>query len=86
MISLLYNIFQGKHCLLDITPNAVEQLNYAQCYPIVIFLNADGRSVVKEIRGQFLEPSFNKGSRKYYQTAKKLKKFYLHTFTGECGL
>ena len=74
---------QGKHCLLDVTPNAVEQLNYAQCYPIVIFLNAESRAHVKAIRGQFLgEGVENKGSRKHYQTAKKMKKFYSYVFTG----
>ena len=25
---------QGKHALLDVTPNAVDKLNYAQLYPI----------------------------------------------------
>ena len=79
----VFVVSQGKHCLLDVTPNAVEQLNYAQCYPIVIFLNAESRAHVKEIRGQFLREGVeNKGSRKHYQTAKKMKKFYAYVFTG----
>ena len=41
---------RGKHALLDITPNAVDRLNYAQFYPIVIFLKADTKQVVKEMR------------------------------------
>lgn len=41
---------RGKHALLDITPNAVDRLNYAQFYPIVIFLKAETKQVVKEMR------------------------------------
>jgi len=29
-------IDQDKHALLDVTPNAVDRLNYAQWYPIVV--------------------------------------------------
>lgn len=41
---------RGKHALLDITPNAVDRLNYAQFYPIVIFFKAETKQVVKEMR------------------------------------
>lgn len=41
---------RGKHALLDITPNAVDRLNYAQFYPIVIFLKAETKHVIKELR------------------------------------
>lgn len=41
---------RGKHALLDITPNAVDRLNYAQFYPVVIFLRAENKQVVKELR------------------------------------
>merc|ERR1711953_353302 len=34
---------KDKHALLDVTPNAVDKLNYAQFYPIVIFARADSR-------------------------------------------
>lgn len=40
----------GKHALLDITPNAVERLNYAQMYPIVVFFKAEAKIVVKQLR------------------------------------
>lgn len=43
-------ISTGKHALLDITPNAVERLNYAQLYPIVVFFKADTKIVVKQLR------------------------------------
>lgn len=41
---------RGKHALLDITPNAVDRLNYAQFYPVVIFLRAESKQIVKELR------------------------------------
>ncbi|KAE8744350.1 hypothetical protein FOCC_FOCC009073 [Frankliniella occidentalis] len=41
---------RGKHALLDITPNAVDRLNYAQFYPIVIFLRAETKHTIKELR------------------------------------
>lgn len=41
---------RGKHALLDITPNAVDRLNYAQFYPIVIFLKAESKQIIKELR------------------------------------
>lgn len=50
-LSAIRNIMEtGTHALLDITPNAVDRLNYAQFYPIVIFLRADSKHVVKELR------------------------------------
>ena len=39
--------FQGKHCLLDITPEEVERLNFSQLYPIVIFLRPPNKQMVK---------------------------------------
>lgn len=41
---------RGKHALLDITPNAVDRLNYAQFYPIVVFLRAESKQTIKEVR------------------------------------
>lgn len=43
-------IDQDKHALLDVTPNAVDRLNYAQWYPIVVFLNPDSKQGVKTMR------------------------------------
>lgn len=45
-------IDKGKHPLLDITPQAVERLNYAQFYPIVIFMRAENKTIVKELRAR----------------------------------
>ena len=41
---------KGKHALLDVTPNAVDKLNYAQFYPIVILTRADSKQTIKDCR------------------------------------
>jgi len=41
---------RGRHALLDVTPNAVDKLNYAQLYPVVVFAKADSKQTVKECR------------------------------------
>ena len=41
---------RGRHALLDVTPNAVDRLNYAQLYPIVVFLRAESKHIIKEVR------------------------------------
>lgn len=74
-------MLQGKHCILDVTPNAVDRLNYAQYSPIVIFLRADSKHTVKELRAK-LARSSNKSPRKLYEQAVKLEKLYSHLFTG----
>ena len=43
-------IDKGKHALLDIAPQAINRLNYAQLYPIVIYLKAETKSIIKELR------------------------------------
>ena len=40
----------GSHPLLDVTPAAIDKLNYAGLYPIVIFLKTDTKQRIKEIR------------------------------------
>lgn len=43
-------IDKGKHALLDIAPQAINRLNYAQLYPVVIYLKAESKSIIKELR------------------------------------
>lgn len=74
-------IFQGKHAILDITPSAVDRLNYAQFYPIVIFMRAENKHTVKELRSR-LAKSSHKSSKKLYDHAVKLEKLWSHIFTG----
>ncbi|KAM9101475.1 tight junction protein 2 isoform 2-T2 [Sarcophilus harrisii] len=78
-------IEQDKHALLDVTPKAVDLLNYTQWFPIVIFFNPDSRQGVKAMR-QRLNPTSNKSSRKLYDQANKLKKTCAHLFTGTVSL
>lgn len=73
---------KDKHAVLDITPNAVDRLNYAQWYPIVVFLNPDNKQGVKNMRTR-LCPESRKSARKLYERAIKLRKNNHHLFTSE---
>ena len=73
-------MLQDKHAVLDITPNAVDRLNYAQWYPIVVFLNPDSKQGVKAMRNR-LVPGSNRSARKLYEQAVKLRKTCGHLFT-----
>ncbi|XP_023220297.1 tight junction protein ZO-1-like [Centruroides sculpturatus] len=80
-LSAIKEIIQkGKHAVLDITPNAVDRLNYAQFYPIVIFMHAENKHTVKELRSR-LAKSSHKSSKKLYDHATKLEKLWSHIFT-----
>ncbi|XP_006834971.1 PREDICTED: tight junction protein ZO-2 [Chrysochloris asiatica] len=78
-------IEQDKHALLDVTPKAVDLLNYTQWFPIVIFFNPDSRQGIKTMR-QRLNPTSNKSSRKLHDQANKLKKTCAHLFTATINL
>lgn len=73
-------IEQDKHALLDVTPRAVDTLNYSQWYPIVIFFNPDSKHGIKAMRLRLL-PNSNRSARKLYEQAVKLKKTCSHLFT-----
>ncbi|GFY76260.1 tight junction protein ZO-1 [Trichonephila inaurata madagascariensis] len=76
---------KGKHAILDITPSAVDRLNYAQFYPIVIFMRAENKHVVKELRSR-LAKSSHKSSKKLHDHAVKLEKLWSHVFTATITL
>ncbi|XP_061190159.1 tight junction protein ZO-1-like isoform X3 [Saccostrea echinata] len=73
-------INKRKHCLLDVTPHNVDKLNYAQYYPIVIFLKAENKTIVKECRAKFAKGS-TKNHKKLFEQSQKLEKLYPHLFT-----
>ncbi|XP_076324782.1 tight junction protein ZO-1-like isoform X4 [Tachypleus tridentatus] len=73
-------IDKGKHAVLDITPNAVDRLNYAQFYPIVIFLKTENKQLVKDLRLKLARSSC-KNYKKLYEHAVKLEKMWSHIFT-----
>ncbi|KAJ6655188.1 hypothetical protein lerEdw1_005666 [Lerista edwardsae] len=74
-----------KHALLDITPAAVERLNYVQYFPIVVFCEPDSRQGVKAMR-QWLAPDSKKSSRRLYAQAGKMRKHCSHLFTATISL
>ncbi|XP_070706187.1 tight junction protein ZO-2a [Pempheris klunzingeri] len=78
-------IEQDLHALLDVTPKAVDTLNYTQWYPIVIFLNPDSKQGVKTMRNR-LVPGSSRSSRKLYEQAVKLRKTCSHLFTATIDL
>ncbi|XP_053707683.1 tight junction protein ZO-2a isoform X2 [Synchiropus splendidus] len=78
-------IEQDTHALLDVTPKAVDTLNYTQWYPIVIFLNPDSKQGVKTMRNRLI-PGSNRSARKLYEQAVKLRKTCSHLFTATIDL
>lgn len=95
---ILEVIDQGKHALLDITPSAVEKLNYVNLAPIVIFMKTDSKSIIKEFRSRAaksLDPIARdedtlrrdgKSSRKLLEQSIKLEKAWFHVFTATLNL
>uniref|UniRef100_A0A3Q1HHL2 Tight junction protein 2a (zona occludens 2) n=1 Tax=Anabas testudineus TaxID=64144 RepID=A0A3Q1HHL2_ANATE len=73
-------IEQDRHALLDVTPKAVDTLNYTQWYPIVLFLNPDTKQGVKTMRNR-LVPGSSRSARKLYEQSVKLRKTCSHLFT-----
>ncbi|XP_045478453.1 tight junction protein ZO-1 isoform X4 [Harmonia axyridis] len=78
-------ISTGKHALLDITPNAVERLNYAQMYPIVVFFKSETKLVIKQLR-QGLPKSAHKSSKKLLEQCQKLDKVWSYVFSSTITL
>ncbi|CAG4959566.1 unnamed protein product [Colias eurytheme] len=76
---------RGKHALLDITPNAVDRLNYAQFYPIVIFLKADNKHIIKSLRSG-LPKSAHKSSKKLLEQCQHMERVWGHVFTHTIAL
>uniref|UniRef100_A0A8D3ASD9 Tight junction protein ZO-2-like n=1 Tax=Scophthalmus maximus TaxID=52904 RepID=A0A8D3ASD9_SCOMX len=78
-------IEQDRHALLDVTPKAVDTLNYTQWYPIVVFLNPDSKQGVKTMRSR-IAPGSSRSARKLYEQSVKLRKTYSHLFTATIDL
>ncbi|XP_040012165.1 tight junction protein ZO-2-like isoform X2 [Xiphias gladius] len=78
-------IEQDKHALLDVTPKAVDTLNYTQWYPIVIFFTPDSKHGIKAMRQRII-PSSNRSASKLYEQAFKLRKTCSHLFTATIDL
>lgn len=78
-------IEKDKHAVIDVTPSAVDSLNYAQYYPIVIFLRAENKNQVKSLRIKNSK-SAGRSSRKLFETGLKLEKMYSYLFTATVTL
>nr|XP_021532429.1 tight junction protein ZO-3 [Aotus nancymaae] len=76
---------KDKHALLDVTPSAIERLNYVQYYPIVVFFAPESRPALKALR-QWLAPASRRSSRRLYAQAQKLRKHSGHLFTATIAL
>ncbi|CAF4646653.1 unnamed protein product [Rotaria sp. Silwood1] len=75
------NVIQrNRHCLLDVTPTAVEQLNYAQCYPIVIYFKASDRRQIKQVRHEYGK-LYQKSSRRLFESSERLEFLFSYLFT-----
>lgn len=76
---------KDKHALLDVTPSAIERLNYVQYYPIVVFCAPESRASLKALR-EWLAPGSRRSSRRLYTQAQKLRKQDSHLFTATIPL
>ncbi|XP_072293939.1 tight junction protein ZO-3 isoform X2 [Eucyclogobius newberryi] len=76
---------KDKHPLLDITPTAIERLNYIQYHPMVLFLDPHSRKDVKAMRQKY-SPNSSKSSRRLYSQALKVRKDCSHLFSARIDL
>lgn len=76
---------RDMHPLLDITPTAIERLNYIQYHPMVLFLDPHSRKDVKAMRQRY-SPNSTKSSRRLYSQALKLRKHCSHLFAARIDL
>ncbi|XP_036436649.1 disks large homolog 4 [Colossoma macropomum] len=68
---------QGKHCILDVSANAIRRLQAAQLHPIAIFVRPKSLENVLEINTRLTEEQARKG----LDRAVKLEQDFLECFT-----
>lgn len=68
---------QGKHCILDVSANAIKRLHVAQLYPIAIFLKPKSMDSILEMNKRMTEEQ----ARKTYERALKLEQDFGEYFT-----
>uniref|UniRef100_A0A671TE26 Disks large homolog 1-like n=1 Tax=Sinocyclocheilus anshuiensis TaxID=1608454 RepID=A0A671TE26_9TELE len=71
--------FKGKHCILDVSGNAIRRLQLAQLYPIAVFVKPKSVENILEMNKRLMEEQ----GRKTYDRAMKLEQEFLEHFTGE---
>ncbi|XP_051986748.1 disks large homolog 1-like isoform X18 [Xyrauchen texanus] len=68
---------KGKHCILDVSGNAIKRLQLAQLYPIAVFVKPKSVENILEMNKRLLEEQ----GRKTYERAMKLEQEFLGHFT-----
>ncbi|XP_057194625.1 disks large homolog 1 isoform X11 [Triplophysa rosa] len=68
---------KGKHCILDVSGNAIKRLQLAQLYPVAVFVKPKSMENILEMNKRFLEEQ----ARKTYDRALKLEQEFLEHFT-----
>ncbi|XP_051997553.1 disks large homolog 1 isoform X7 [Xyrauchen texanus] len=68
---------KGKHCILDVSGNAIKRLQLAQLYPIAVFVKPKSVENILEMNKRLLEEQ----GRKTYDRALKLEQEFLEHFT-----
>ena len=68
---------QGKHCILDVSANAIKRLHVAQLYPIAIFIKPKGLESILEMNKRMTDDQ----AKKTYERALKLESDFGEFFT-----
>ncbi|XP_013992427.1 disks large homolog 2 isoform X15 [Salmo salar] len=68
---------QGKHCILDVSGNAIKRLQVAQLYPIAIFIKPRSIDSLMEMNKRLTEEQ----ARKTFDRAMKLEQEFAEFFT-----
>uniref|UniRef100_A0A8C3KE58 Disks large homolog 1 n=1 Tax=Calidris pygmaea TaxID=425635 RepID=A0A8C3KE58_9CHAR len=69
---------KGKHCILDVSGNAIKRLQIAQLYPISIFIKPKSVENIMEMNKRLTEEQ----ARKTFERAMKLEQEFTEHFTG----
>ncbi|KAL6052841.1 hypothetical protein STEG23_013516, partial [Scotinomys teguina] len=72
---------KGKHCILDVSGNAIKRLQIAQLYPISIFIKPKSMENIMEMNKRLTEEQ----ARKTFERAMKLEQEFTEHFTGHLG-
>ncbi|XP_056315963.1 disks large homolog 1 isoform X15 [Danio aesculapii] len=68
---------KGKHCILDVSGNAIKRLQLAQLYPIAVFIKPKSVENILEMNKRLMEEQ----GRKTFDRAMKLEQEFLEHFT-----
>uniref|UniRef100_A0A2K5K1R2 Disks large homolog 1 n=1 Tax=Colobus angolensis palliatus TaxID=336983 RepID=A0A2K5K1R2_COLAP len=68
---------KGKHCILDVSGNAIKRLQIAQLYPISIFIKPKSMENIMEMNKRLTEEQ----ARKTFERAMKLEQEFTEHFT-----